>query len=282
MAKVKNFFKSKKNWKSILLITLSCILLVGAIVGIASMFREKEENTKVINPTFAVGGLTEQGGFLDTESSIYTKDAFSCKNVDVKITFNNDISYRLFFYDENDDYLSSTYNLRENYDETTTPLMARTCRIVITPQNDDKISWYEINGYAKQIEISVDKEQDFTMENLFVARLDKTGVLYKNVEGTNLFDDTQLTSSEGFGVSELFDVTDIKTLKVTHFAQYTNRPLLFTDADGIITSVARMTQVLQDDGSYVAIVSVPQDAVYCATFFNLGDKLPIINAIEFR
>ena len=165
-------WKSKKTWKNVLIIGLAVITLVGAIVGLSALFRKSEETTKEINPTYAVGGLTENGAYLETEESIYTEDAFECQGLDIELDFRSNVSYRVFFYDVRNDFLSSTAKLTSNYDETTTPVIARYARIVITPNEDNKISWYEKSGYANQLTISVNKEQDdanleFISSNLF-------------------------------------------------------------------------------------------------------------------
>lgn len=199
MAKNKKInWKSKKTWKNALIIGLACITLVGAIVGLSALFRKSEETTKEINPTFAVGGLTEQGKYLETEESIYTEDAFACQGLDIELDFKSNISYRVFFYDVDKDFISSTTSLTSNYDEEITPKFSTYARIVITPNDDDKISWYEKNGYANQLTISVNKEQDvvytktknttfkYCVEN--VSNL--TFVADKSINGTGAIVDT--------------------------------------------------------------------------------------------
>lgn len=160
MAKKKKInFKSKKTWKNILLVGLACITLVGAIAGISALFKKSEETTKVINPSYAIGGLTEQGTYLETEESIYTENAFECQGLDIELDFRSNVSYRVFFYNEDSEFVSSTSKLIANYDEETTPVVAKFARIVITPNDDTEIKWYEKGRYANQLTISVSKEQ---------------------------------------------------------------------------------------------------------------------------
>ena len=155
----KNSFKAMKTWKKVLVIGLAVITLIGAIAGISALFREDDKTTKTINPAFSVGGLTENGAYLDTQESIYTKNAFECQGLDIELAFDNNISYKVYFYNQSNDFLSATEKQTKNYDEILTPYEAKTARIVITPNEDNKISWYEINGYANQLKISVNKEQ---------------------------------------------------------------------------------------------------------------------------
>ena len=173
MAKMRNIFKQKKTWKNALLIGLACITLVGAVVGLSALFRKSEETTKVINPTYAIGGLTEQGTYKETEESIYTEDAFECQGLDIELDFRSNVSYRVFFYNSNNEFLSATSKQTANYDERTTPVFAQYARIVITPNEDEEIKWYEKSGYANQLTISVDKDQTYNV----AERLES----YKNV-----------------------------------------------------------------------------------------------------
>lgn len=154
-------FKNKSLWKKIGIGTCCGVLGLGAIMGVGALLNKAEETTtKNINPTYAVGGLTEDGKYLETKGSIYTKNAFECQGLDIDFAFNNNVSYRVFFYDNDGDFILASETLTDNYDEVETPINADTARIVITPNEDDKISWYEVNGYAKQLEIEVNKEQD--------------------------------------------------------------------------------------------------------------------------
>ena len=159
MAKKFNF-KNKSLWKKIGIGACCGVLGLGAVMGVGALLDKAEETTtKNINPTYAVGGLTEDGKYLETKESIYTKDAFACQGLDIDLAFNNNVSYRVFFYDADNNFISATENLTDNYDENTTPVESYYARIVITPNDDDKVSWYELNGYAKQLEIEVNKEQ---------------------------------------------------------------------------------------------------------------------------
>ncbi len=166
MAKFKKInFKSKSLWKKIGLGVLAGVVLIGAVFGVTALFRKAEEETqKEISPTWAIGGLTEQGAYLETKESIYTKDAFECYGLNIKMDFDNNISYRIFFYDYNDEFVGLTEKLTTNYSEDI-DILVKSARIVITPNEDSKISWYEKIGYAKQLTISVDKNQSDTLAN---------------------------------------------------------------------------------------------------------------------
>lgn len=152
-------YKTKNTLKSILAIGLAVVAAVGAAFGISALVKKTEETTKEINPKFEIGGLTEEGKYLETKESIYTKDLFECKGLNVEPAFDSDVSYRIFFYDYNDAFVSATAKLTANYEEEV-DVFVKSARIVITPNDDSSISWYEKSGYAKQLTIKVNKDQD--------------------------------------------------------------------------------------------------------------------------
>jgi len=271
---------SKKTWKNIGLGCLAGVLGIGAVMGVGALLNREEDLTKTINPTYAVGGLTEDGRYLETEGSIYTKNAFECQGLDVTLDFDNNVSYRIFFYDEDTDFISATEKQTGNYDETTTPVFARYARIVITPNDDDKISIFEKNGYAKQLTIEVNKEQNFEIENLF--KLKKVGYVYSNQVGTNLKDESTLIASENRIIGELIDVSNISKVQIITSVAYESRPVMFTDADGIVLVANDLVFEEMEDGKFIAYVNVPSNAKYLGIFSNLGDDLPIVNAIAYR
>ena len=205
--------RSKQTRKEILSIGLGILFTVGAVIGISALTSKSEETTKEINPKYAIGGLTEDGKYLETEESIYTKDAFECQGLDIEMDFKNNVSYRVFFYDEDTNFISATEKLTENYDESTTPLISKYARIVITPNDDDKISWYEKNGYANQLTIEVNKEQ--TALDLPFKGVNKFKYLqnYSMENSSNGVNSYRVTKAEvGYNVSDLVRTTNCTKL----------------------------------------------------------------------
>ncbi|MBQ4535359.1 MAG: hypothetical protein IJA22_00885, partial [Clostridia bacterium] len=150
--------KSKKTILSIVLIALSCILVFGLVFGIAKTVGDKD--TKTIHPSFSVGSLTADGKYEESENQIYTKKAFECTGLNVALDFDAEITYQIFFYNYDGTFLESTTSLSEHYKDSA-PLFATHARIVITPNEDEEIKFYEVSGYANQISIKVDKVQGF-------------------------------------------------------------------------------------------------------------------------
>lgn len=151
----------QSTWRTIGMV-LAFVLILGAVIGLFTLIDKKSnETTNTVRPTFAVGGLTAQGKYESTKSSIYTKTPFECYGLKVEIDFDNNISYKLFFYDKNESFVGSTATLRNGFDcsKTLMPENTKLCRVLITPNEDQSISWFEIAKYSKQITISVNKNQ---------------------------------------------------------------------------------------------------------------------------
>lgn len=267
MAKFRNInFKSKKTWKNILIIGLAIITLVGAIVGLSALFRKSEETTKEINPTYAIGGLTETGAYLETKESIYTKDAFECYGLKTSLEFDNNISYRLYFYNENNSFIESTEKLTDAFDseDTSLPFGAKYCRVVITPNEDSKISWYEKSGYAKQLTIKVAKVQKDVKisEDLLVWDSSLEGKYFNNSL-------TSYGTSESFRSSKIIDLTGYSQVKVCFSKVLSGMYSKFAFAGTDVNLSFLSSYNLEDmdyvvDGSiYYVVIDIPVGASCC-------------------
>lgn len=282
MAKFKKInFKSKSLWKKIGLGVLAGVVLIGAVFGVTALFRKAEEETqKEINPTYAIGGLTEQGAYLETKESIYTKDAFECQGLNVKLAFDNNISYRIFFYDSEDKFFNATEKLTTNYNGVISPFVY-TARIVITPNEDSKISWYEKNGYAKQLTISVDKEQSTNFSN----RLNSVKVDVKML-GTGFMTNGKFAAS-GSSPFYFFDTVDtsnadtlIMKAKTATFTnqvvyngtQYFDMPLIY--------DVENSTNSLDKSGVTYNVILVDGDFSYIS--YDVSSYKGIMGAVDSR
>ena len=162
----KNITKKQKTWITVGAAVLGAVVLVGAVAGVAALANGKEDDGfKRVNVGYEVGGLTDVGVYEKSEYTLYTKNGFDVegKTVSIDINFDANITYQLFFYDENDEYIadSATDVLTVDY-KADAPTDAVSCRIEITPvwdedvkDDDKKIDWFEKVGYTSQLTVSV-------------------------------------------------------------------------------------------------------------------------------
>ena len=73
----------KGKVKKIVAIVLGLVTVAGAVFGVSALAKYAKEEQKTIHPTFSVGGLTETGVYEETDDTIYTKDSFEAKGLEI-------------------------------------------------------------------------------------------------------------------------------------------------------------------------------------------------------
>ena len=160
-------YKQRKTLKKVLSILLCGLVIFGAVFGVSALSSKLKEDTKVIRPTFSVGGIDINGvGNSKSTSSIYTKEAFEAQGLSVKLDFDAYVKYQAFFYDDLDKYISSS-EIYSVSSEVALPSGVTHVRLVVYPiwdgnvDKEDRVChWYDVYKYSKQLEIRVLKEQN--------------------------------------------------------------------------------------------------------------------------
>ena len=195
--------KTKNTLKTVAMTVLGGVIILGAVGLSTHLFEKSNEEYKVINPLFSVGGLTEDGKYENTDETIYTKEAFECQGLTITPDFESEVEYRVFFYDSSSDFILATDTMSGKFVESEVPYDASFARIEITPdwealgeayedEENQVIKWYEVSKYADDLEIKVLKETkevetpDIT-RNLFVNDSSMEGYFYNSTAvGANL------------------------------------------------------------------------------------------------
>lgn len=174
---MRRFFRNIP-WRNVLIITLTVVLGIGAIAGIASI---ANKDTKTISATYFKRGAIDSNGFyVESDTSIYTKDLIECQGLEIAPDFEATGSYQVFYYDSNKQFIGATEVLecQSNvlYTKGETFTFAKYCRVVITPETprDDhgntienyKIKFYEVAGIANKFTISTRENQTMSFEHL--------------------------------------------------------------------------------------------------------------------
>lgn len=162
--------KTKQTLKTILLGALGIGAIVGVASGINTLVEKKDTELKTIYPVFEVGGLNEADGkYEKSDKTLYTKKAFECQGLEIKLDFDNTIKYQVFFYESDGDYLGST-EVFDGNEDIDVPLFASHARLELTPnwsemgedydtEKEQIVKWYETTKYGSQLEVKVNKEQ---------------------------------------------------------------------------------------------------------------------------
>lgn len=138
----------KRNWW---LLVLGVLVLVGA-AGLCVRMGTSQTYAKLSANNYVVGSLDETGEFTKNAGSFVSKDFYDIKGLSVKVDKDADLSYQLFFYDEDENFISATNNFGVTYNGTI-PENAELFKIVINPTNDDDISTFDIINYGSDIEV---------------------------------------------------------------------------------------------------------------------------------
>ena len=209
-------FKIKKEWKSILSAVLVGVLLFGAVSAAVGILNK---DTKTISSTaFAVGGINDQGNYVESDGSIYTPELIECQGLTIEPDFEATGSFQVFYYDEDKNFLSATDELKASdgvYNKADTYILAKYCRIVITPEvpmdddgnveEDFKIRFYEVVGYADDYTITVNKNQKYSLAKVLKSCTDVADIL-----GEGLWVEADQTFTERDSGFYFFNVVDVE------------------------------------------------------------------------
>lgn len=152
----KHLNANKIKW----IITFVLIAMLSIAVVFAFVKIDKNQKTKTLGTnsfTYAIGLLDAEGEYVQGTSSIYTKDFTSVDGLTVEIKEDATITYKLFFYDADKEFVDKTSDLSLNYDGSSIPSTAEYFKIMITPTNDAEVSFFEIGTYAGQLTVTVNK-----------------------------------------------------------------------------------------------------------------------------
>lgn len=186
------FSKRKKTWIYVIIGLLLCAIVGGCVYAFVGT-DDKDKTVNISASEFSLGGLNDKGEYIETKESIYTKDAFKCQGLTVTPEFESQVTYQIFFYDELGEFVNKTASLEKAYRDDI-PAGAYYARIVITPNKDEdgsaiELNVFKVSKYAKQITITVNKEQKTFIEE--IKSLDNQAVLF----GTGVYDNSKGTLS---------------------------------------------------------------------------------------
>ena len=167
-------------------------LLVASLTG--ALISALGKDTKTIHPRFSVGALDENGYYVENDQSIYTKKAFEAVGLRVEPDFESNVTYDIYFYDYAERLIEAKTGLTRVFNEDVE--LAQYARIVIHPEipediseDEFKIKWYQITGYANKLKITVDRKQEELID-----RDDKD-------YGPNLFDASKSTENSSISTA---------------------------------------------------------------------------------
>ena len=128
------------------------ILVLIAAIGLCVRMGTSQTYTSLSATGYEVGALDSTGAFEKNAGSFVSKDFHSVEGLSVKVDEDADLSYQLFFYDAEENFISATNNFGVTYNGVI-PEGAELFKIEITPNNDDDITTFDIIKYESDVEV---------------------------------------------------------------------------------------------------------------------------------
>lgn len=189
---------------------VASLLILALVVGAIFILRDcfTEDTLRTISVSYDVGSLSTVSGTYveDSDNAIYTKDMFECKGLRVTPNFDGDITYKVFFYDQDRIFLSCTESLDRVYDDV--PIIACYARVEITPNSDDSISWFEKFSYSTKVKIEVATVQKGIGDNVLEFSYDNYSSLQWTSDDVDLSDYEYLILRVNYNADIAFRVKD--------------------------------------------------------------------------
>lgn len=144
------------KWVVIFLIAIG---LIGAVITLFVMLDRQTTVTEIGAEAYIIGTLDDEGAKADGDTSIVTRNAVTTDGLKVEIADDAAVTYTIYFYGSEDEFISKTEALSADFDGSAIPENAETAKIVITPTADEdgKVDLTEVLGYAGQVTVTVNR-----------------------------------------------------------------------------------------------------------------------------
>ena len=259
-------FLKRIPWKDVLVTVLVVALGVGAVVGVGAAITNKQ---KTVSPlVFERGAIDENGQYVKSTQSIYTKDYIECQGLEITPDFEATGTYQVFYYDVNRIFIGATPVMDASnsvtYKKGVDFPYAKYACIVITPEptkndygyvdEDFKIKFYQVTGVAGDFTIKVNKKQSTVgSENLLVVDESKAGKICHYDSDTRAFLEKDSLSGNTYS---LINVKDMRSLRIVYEEESMNYSYCFYDANNKCVLYSEFVS-----GQTVINLNVPEGAV---------------------
>ena len=144
------------KWVVVFLLVIG---LIGAVITLFVMLDRQTTVTEIGAEAYTIAALDDSGEQTDGDTSIVTRNAVTTDGLKVAIADDATVTYALYFYDVDGEFVSKTADLSADFNGSAIPENAETAKIVITPTADEdgKVDLTEVLGYAGQVTVTVNR-----------------------------------------------------------------------------------------------------------------------------
>lgn len=148
-------FRSKGKTKNVAIVVLSTLLV---LTGGALTVKMLQDDTKTLKSSnYSIATVTDEGELDKAKKTSLVSNYVKAKDLDIDITENATVTYKVHYYNADKEYLSSTDILAVDYVESELVEGTKYVRVEITPTEDNYISVFEKSEYASQITVTVER-----------------------------------------------------------------------------------------------------------------------------
>ena len=132
--------------------------VIGAVITLFVMLDRQTTVTEIGPEAYTIATLDENGVQTEGDTSIVTRDMFAANGLKVELEDEASITYQLFFYDGEGNFISATGDLSADFDGEI-PETAAYAKCEVTPMADEdgKVDLTEVLGYVGQVTITVNR-----------------------------------------------------------------------------------------------------------------------------
>ena len=143
------------KWVVVFLLVIG---LIGAVITLFVMLDRQTTVTEIGAEQYMIGGLDDEGAAAEGDTSIVTRGTFTTDGLKVDLADEAEVTYELYFYDGEENFISSTGALSADFNGEI-PENAKYAKCVITPTADEdgKVDLTEVLGYAGQVTVTVNR-----------------------------------------------------------------------------------------------------------------------------
>ena len=140
------------------IIFLLMIGVIGAVITLFVMLDRQTTVTEIGPEAYTIATLDENGVQTEGDTSIVTRDMFAANGLKVELEDEASITYQLFFYDGEGNFISATGDLYDDFDgEIPENTAYAKCEVTPTADEDGKVDLTEVLGYVGQVTITVNR-----------------------------------------------------------------------------------------------------------------------------
>ena len=143
------------KWVVVFLLVIG---LIGAVITLFVMLDRQTTVTEIGAEAYTIATLDENGEQAEGDTAIVTRDTFTTDGLKVELADEASVTYQLFFYDGEGNFISATGDLSADFDGAIPENAANAkCEITPTADEDGKVDLIEVLGYAGQVTILINK-----------------------------------------------------------------------------------------------------------------------------